>query len=506
MARHELRLRDALPETSRYELLLKIAAGGMATVYVGRSRGNVSRLFALKRPHPHLADDLAFRKMVVAEARLASKIHHPNVVAVQDVEELDGELLLAMDYVEGLSLAEWLSSARGVDPQRRARVALRIVLDAAAGLHAAHELVDETGRHLAIVHRDVSPQNILVGVDGTARLSDFGIAKSEVQTGVTTSGGLKGKLAYMAAEYIESGVVDRRADVFALGVVAWEGITGRRLFRAESEARLMSLVLTCEVPPPSSLLPWVPAALDAAVLRAAARAPTSRFHTARAFAEALERAAQAAGLLGTHAEVASAVEEAAGAMLAARREKIGAHVAGASLGGEPGTSSELDDVIVEPSRTHTLDAPLVPTVVLPPRPVVAAVAPAPRASAIQAARGPLFALVVAALVAAVVGLRFVGDRARPVELAPPVLPPEPPALPPEPPVLPPEPPMLTTGDPPPSLSQAPASPSANDAGAWSAPRSSGPAAHPRTPARASAAANPPLPTRAPPNPYKDGGR
>ena len=174
--------RDRLPSSSRYELLVKIASGGMATVYVGRLSSVVgsSRLVAIKRAHAHLMEDPAFAKMLIEEAKLASRIHHPNVVAVQSVEEVEGELLLVMDYVEGASLADLVNYEELPMP---ARVAVRALLDGCAGLQAAHELTDDDGKSLGIVHRDVSPHNILVGVDGVARLTDFGIAKSSGHTG-----------------------------------------------------------------------------------------------------------------------------------------------------------------------------------------------------------------------------------------------------------------------------------------------------------------------------------
>ena len=253
--------RDRLPSSSRYELLVKIASGGMATVYVGRLNTVIgtSRLVAIKRAHAHLLEDPAFSKMLIAEARLASRIHHPNVVAVQNVEELEGELLLVMDYVEGASLADLWSYE---DVPLPARVAVRAVLDACAGLQAAHELTDDDGKLLGIVHRDVSPHNILLGVDGIARLTDFGIAKSSGgHTGSasqhTTTGALKGKVAYMAPEYVESGSLDARSDVFALGIVLWEALTRERLFRGGNEVESLRLILATKVPRPSEIAPWV---------------------------------------------------------------------------------------------------------------------------------------------------------------------------------------------------------------------------------------------------------
>jgi serine/threonine-protein kinase len=301
-----------LPTDSRYELLVKIASGGMATVYVGRRVGaaGFQRLVAIKRAHSHLVEDPVFKRMVIAEAKLASRIHHPNVVAVHDVEELDGELLLVMDYIEGASLAELAPEG---DHARKLPldVTLAVLLDACAGLRAAHELSGDDGEPLNLVHRDVSPQNILVGLDGLARIADFGIAKSSSHTVRTAAGALKGKIRYMAPEYVDQGKMDARGDVFALGVVLWEALTSTRLFGGESEVETLKLVLACKVPAPSTLAPDVDAVLDALVLRALARDPDARFESARAFADALESFAS------THGGVAS-------------RRRVGEHVAGAT--------------------------------------------------------------------------------------------------------------------------------------------------------------------------------
>jgi eukaryotic-like serine/threonine-protein kinase len=319
--------RDQLPPSSRYELLVKIASGGMATVYVGRltSAAGVTRLVAVKRAHAHLLEHPAFARMVIGEARLASRIHHPNVVAVQDVEEIEGELLLVMDYVEGASLSELLPSAEhgGAMP---IEVAMRVILDACAGLHAAHELTGDDGTPLGIVHRDVSPHNILVGIDGVARLTDFGIAKSSSHTqsdGRTSTGALKGKVSYMAPEYIESGRLDARSDVFSLGVVAWETLTGRRLFRGETDIESLRMVLAAEVPQLASVSAALGPSVNAIIRRALARDPTERIATAAMFGEALEAAALRDGTrVGKHADVAAWMKDIAGSALEARRALV----------------------------------------------------------------------------------------------------------------------------------------------------------------------------------------
>lgn len=329
--------------TSRYDTILKLAAGGMATVYVGTVRGALGfrQLVAIKKPHPHLLALAHFRSELVAEARLASMIHHANVVDVRDVE-IEGESIsLVMDYIEGASFGEMIVSAnKDVSKKRMApRVVVRIVLDALAGLHAAHELVDERDRFVGLVHRDISPQNILVGSDGIARVADFGVAKfSRKNMESTSDGSLKGKLAYMAPEYLKGETIDRRFDLFAMGVVLWEAIAGKRCFRGDNEAETLNRLLTHDPEPISTIVPEA-APLDAVISCALAKAMEDRFANAAAMAAALEASASAAGLLGGHSEVAAAVKEVAGKAIEERRVLVRAKLANepsvASLMGVP---------------------------------------------------------------------------------------------------------------------------------------------------------------------------
>lgn len=323
-----------LPAGSRYELLFKLASGGMASVYVGRLRGagGFWRLVAIKKAHAHLMEDRSFRRMLVEEARLASRIHHPNVVPVLDVEQVDDHLLLVMDYIEGASLSELLA-ARPSQPLPP-RLAVRVALDACAGLHAAHELKDASGQPLHIVHRDVSPQNLLVGVDGVARLTDFGIAKSAFQGATTTTGALKGKLAYMAPEYVDGKPPDQRSDVFGLGVVIWEALSNRRLFRGDSEVDTLKRVVEARAPLLSSVAPWVGAELDPVLTAALAKDPDERFASAKALGTALEIAARRADLLGSAEEVGAHVRALFEQTLEERRRFIHSRVAA-----DPGPSS-----------------------------------------------------------------------------------------------------------------------------------------------------------------------
>ena len=272
----------------RYDVLTKLAEGGMATVYVGRAVGaaGFERLVAIKACHPTLLGDESFRAMFLDEARLAARIHHPNVVPTLDVADDDG-LYLVMDYVEGAKLSDWIRAERderrGVAPE----MALRVMVDALRGLHAAHEAKGAAGEPLGLVHRDVSPQNLVVGVDGTTRVLDFGIAKAEARATVTSEHTVKGKLGYLSPEQLGGGAVTPRTDVFAAGVVLWETLTGRRLFTGDSRQDVLQKILYVPIKRPSRVAS-VPETLDAVVMRALEREPSARYPSAAAFADALE--------------------------------------------------------------------------------------------------------------------------------------------------------------------------------------------------------------------------
>jgi serine/threonine protein kinase len=308
----------------RYETLFRLAAGGMATVFVGTARGAMGfrQIVAIKKPHPHLLD-ATFRKAFVTEARLASLLHHANVVDVRDIEVDEDEVSLIMAYIEGASFGELLQIGSTGGPTITPAIAIRVVLDACAGLQAAHELADERGRPLHLVHRDVSPQNLLVGVDGVTRVADFGIAKFKgAGLAATSAGTLKGKVAYMAPEYLLGDAFDRRYDIFAMGVVLWEGITGRRLFRCDSEVDTIDRVMHYEAPSVASFVPELGTAFDAVINCALAKAPSDRFDTAAAFGAALEASARSSGILAGHREVADLVQSAVGPQLEERRGMI----------------------------------------------------------------------------------------------------------------------------------------------------------------------------------------
>ena len=300
----------------RYALFDEIACGGMAAVHVGRLVGPVgfSRTVAIKRLHPQFAKDPEFVTMFLDEARLAARVRHPNVVPTLDVVAAQGELFLVMEYVQGESFARLLHVTKSNGQRIPRDIVCSVLASVLHGLHAAHEAKSERGEALGIVHRDVSPQNILVGVDGIARVLDFGIAKAAGRAQVTREGQVRGKMAYIAPEQLQHGSANRKADVYAAAVVLWEALTGERLFLADSEAATIARVLTGEVVPPSSLVPDVPAELDAVVMRGLKRDPSERFETARDMARALEACSPPM----TATRIGEWVETTAGTALAVR--------------------------------------------------------------------------------------------------------------------------------------------------------------------------------------------
>jgi serine/threonine-protein kinase len=227
-----------------------------------------------------------------------------------------------MEYIEGDTLARLLARATTARERIPVPIVIRIVLDTLAGLHAAHELRDDRDRSLNLVHRDVSPQNILVGINGTARITDFGVARAATRLSSTRSGQLKGKLAYMAPEQARGGVIDRRADLFSVGTVLWESIADKRLFKGEGEAETLNRILFEPVPLLRSVAPSIPVAIEAVTMKALERDPDKRYVTALEFAEDLERAARAAQLLASVRDVADYVQKVIGHDVAQQREAV----------------------------------------------------------------------------------------------------------------------------------------------------------------------------------------
>ncbi|WP_394848202.1 serine/threonine protein kinase [Pendulispora brunnea] len=275
----------------RYTVFAEIASGGMASVHLGRLMGSAgfSRTVAIKRLHPHLARNPDFVAMFLDEARLVSRIRHPNVVHTLDVVSDENELLIVMEYIQGESLARIIRAASTQGMKLPPTVASAILVGALDGLHAAHEATSERGTPLNIVHRDISPQNIIVGSDGVPRVLDFGVAKAAGRVHETKDGSVKGKFAYMSPEQLGRSDVDRRTDVFAAAIVLWETLTGERLFDGDNLAEIVNAVVNKEVPPPSSRVPELTPELDAVVMRGLAREADRRYASAHEFAVALEQ-------------------------------------------------------------------------------------------------------------------------------------------------------------------------------------------------------------------------
>ena len=297
----------------------QFAAGGMATLHYGRLQGpsGFSRTVAIKRLHAHLSEDPEFVAMFLDEARLAARIHHPNVIQTLDVESSEGEIFVVLDYVHGDSLSRLLREARRREEAPSPALIGTILFGALEGLHAAHEARDAKGDPLELVHRDVSPHNVLVGTDGIARVLDFGVAKARGRAQTTRVGQLKGKLAYMAPEQLR-GKVSRRTDIFAASVVLWEALTGTRLFQGDDEGEVVDKLLLQEIPSPRAYAPLVTPELEAIVMRGLERDPAKRFATAREMAIALE----SLGALATPIEVGEFVERVGGVTLAQRAERV----------------------------------------------------------------------------------------------------------------------------------------------------------------------------------------
>jgi serine/threonine-protein kinase len=292
----------------------------MATVYLARQSGmrGFEREVALKLTHPHLREQAEWATELIEEAKLTAQIRHPNVVSVLDVADDPSGVFLVMDYVEGETFAGILKHAIATGSQVPTPIVLRILVDALAGLHAAHEAADRTGRSLGIVHRDFSPQNLLVGTDGVTRLADFGVAKAADRVGFTRTGLVKGKIGYMAPEQLRDQPIDRRTDVWAAGVVAWEGLAGKRLYPAGDRAATLLRIVTEEPPRIRSVRPDVPAALDEAIASALTLDPHARCPSA----DELRRKIAASAEIADLAQVRDYVNACVGEKLVERRRMV----------------------------------------------------------------------------------------------------------------------------------------------------------------------------------------
>ncbi|MCP3101373.1 protein kinase [Myxococcus sp. K15C18031901] len=296
----------------RYQLLKRLAMGGMAQLYLARQQGpeGFEKLVVVKRILPHLAENDDFVKMFLDEARIAARLNHANVVQIFDLGAQDDSFFIAMEYIHGEDMRRVWKQSEAMGQPVPVPLACRVLIESCAGLDYAHKRTDPvSGRPLGIVHRDVSPQNILVTFEGGVKVVDFGIAKAADQATVTRSGVLKGKYSYMSPEQAAGQRVDCRSDIFALGVVLYELLTGTRLFKRGSDIQTLAAVAECKVIPPSQANPRVPVDLDPIVLKALAKDPAERYQEAVHLQLALEDWLSANRLPSSTAHVAAYMKE-----------------------------------------------------------------------------------------------------------------------------------------------------------------------------------------------------
>ncbi len=291
----------------RYRVVDEIGIGGMASVHLARmdGPGGFQKWVAIKKIHPHLVEDESFVQMFLDEARVAARISHPNVATVFDLGKHDDTYWIAMEYLHGEPLREVMRRTEELGTAMPPEIACRVIADAAEGLHSAHELLGKNGEKLGLVHRDVTPHNLFVTYDGVTKVVDFGIAKFASRMSHTRAGTLKGKLAYMSPEQVHGEGIDRRTDIFALGVVLWELTTGQRLFRMESDLDTLAKVQECNVLRPSTLIRGYPVDLEKIVMKALAKNRGERFKTARELSRALQSLLMRRGLFIASDEVAA---------------------------------------------------------------------------------------------------------------------------------------------------------------------------------------------------------
>jgi serine/threonine protein kinase len=282
----------------RYEIIKTLAKGALTDLHVGRASGmeGFQRYVAIKRLLPEYASDPACIDAFVSEARLAAVLHHHNIVQVHDIGEANGQPYFAMEFVHGVDLRTLLGRLAKRNEQLPLQHVVSIVASAAAALHHAHEQRGPDGQPLGIVHRDVTPANILVGYDGNVKVVDFGIAKAAIKQMASDAGVIKGQAPYMSPEQCAGKSIDRRSDIFALGIVLYELATVRRLFKGASDFLTMSAIVNAEVPRPSQYRRDIPSQLESIMLKALARDPRERFQTAGDMSLALDKIASQVGV------------------------------------------------------------------------------------------------------------------------------------------------------------------------------------------------------------------
>jgi serine/threonine protein kinase len=284
---------------NNYQILARLAVGGMAEIFLARgiSTTGVERYCVLKRILRERATDVHFVRMFLDEARLAAQLQHPNVAQVYDIGKLGDSYFFTMEYVHGETVRALLHRARTLRRELPLNIALSLAAGAAAGLHHAHERLGHDGRPLGIVHRDISPSNLMVSYEGTVKVVDFGVAKAENRAQETRSGTVKGKIAYLSPEQCRGVSIDRRSDLYSLGIVFWEMLTVERLYKRASDFDNMTAIVTEAPIPPSVRRPNIPPELDAISMRLLAKDPAARFQTADELVDALEEVSVKTGAM-----------------------------------------------------------------------------------------------------------------------------------------------------------------------------------------------------------------
>ncbi len=295
----------------RYQLVKKLATGGMGQIYLARhiGPGGFEKRVVVKRILPHLSEDEDFIHMFFDEARIAAHLNHPNIAQIYELGEVDSIHYIAMEYVHGENLRA--VALHALDRLGGMPLALkcRVLADAAAGLDFAHRVKNSAGRPLGLIHRDVSPQNVLIGFNGNVKLIDFGVAKAAGKMSVTMTGAIKGKYAYMSPEQASGEELDWRSDIFGLGIVFYETLTHERLFKRENDAATLKAIINDKVPPPSTVVKGVPKAIDAIVLKALSKKRQERFQSAGEFQLALEEFLVQQRLPATNAHLSAFMRE-----------------------------------------------------------------------------------------------------------------------------------------------------------------------------------------------------
>jgi hypothetical protein len=421
----------------RYQVLRRLAVGGMAELFLARQSGieSFEKLVVVKRILPQYAEDAHFIQMFLDEARLSATFSHPNIAQVYDIGQADGQYFYAMEFVHGEDLRAILSAAgRRGSPVSLAQ-AIAIVAGVAAGLHAAHEKRGQDGGPLGVVHRDVSPANVLVSFDGCIKIVDFGIAKATSRAPRTSTGTIKGKACYMAPEQCLGQAVDRRTDVFAAGILLYELTTGMRPFDGDSELAVMQAVVSTAAAPPSQRVPGYPSDLETVVMRALRRLPEERYPTAKDLQLALEELAREHRLVTSQVALEQMMETLFGQEIDAWHS---AQRAGRSLSSHLLDTGAATDAVTAPlpaaaERPDTASLPGAArqrAVATLEAPVAPARRPPGRRRAIAIAAGVTAVLAGGAVLAWRISARAPAAQAEPAGISPSVSPPEPSAAPP----------------------------------------------------------------------------